>query len=135
MQASVLRAVENRVYVVRSANTGISCIIDDAAESYPASKMIRVRDVYHGVYFRHNILKQDERVFIPALVISFSVACGLFAAFLLLGLRWWRPKLAKPAISILLVCFSLASYIVSPAYAALSQDQAKNCLLGITAES
>ncbi len=29
-QASVLRAVENRVYVVRAANTGISCIIDDA---------------------------------------------------------------------------------------------------------
>jgi apolipoprotein N-acyltransferase len=29
MQASVLRAVENRVYVVRSANTGISCFIDD----------------------------------------------------------------------------------------------------------
>ncbi|MFA5039086.1 MAG: apolipoprotein N-acyltransferase [Candidatus Omnitrophota bacterium] len=30
MQASVLRAVENRVYVVRSANTGVSCVIDDA---------------------------------------------------------------------------------------------------------
>ncbi|MDD5019178.1 MAG: apolipoprotein N-acyltransferase [Candidatus Omnitrophica bacterium] len=28
-QASVLRAVENRVYVVRAANTGVSCIIDD----------------------------------------------------------------------------------------------------------
>jgi len=30
MQASVLRAVENRVYVVRAANTGVSCVIDDA---------------------------------------------------------------------------------------------------------
>lgn len=30
MQASVLRAVENRVFVLRSANTGISCIIDDS---------------------------------------------------------------------------------------------------------
>lgn len=30
MQASVMRAVENRVYVVRAANTGVSCIIDDA---------------------------------------------------------------------------------------------------------
>jgi apolipoprotein N-acyltransferase len=29
MQASVLRAVENRVYVVRAANTGVSCVIDD----------------------------------------------------------------------------------------------------------
>jgi apolipoprotein N-acyltransferase len=29
MQASVFRAVENRVFVVRSANAGISCIIDD----------------------------------------------------------------------------------------------------------
>lgn len=32
MQASVLRAVENRVFVVRSANTGISCFIDDTGK-------------------------------------------------------------------------------------------------------
>lgn len=29
MQASVFRAVENRVFVVRSANTGVSCVIDE----------------------------------------------------------------------------------------------------------
>jgi len=30
LEASVLRAVENRVFVLRAANTGVSCFIDDA---------------------------------------------------------------------------------------------------------
>ncbi|MGE5279915.1 MAG: apolipoprotein N-acyltransferase [Deltaproteobacteria bacterium] len=38
-QASVFRAVENRVYVVRAANTGISCIIDDTGR-----RVARVED-------------------------------------------------------------------------------------------
>ncbi|HQP91139.1 MAG TPA: apolipoprotein N-acyltransferase [Candidatus Omnitrophota bacterium] len=38
MQASVLRAVENRVVVVRAANTGISCFIDDRGKVYKEIK-------------------------------------------------------------------------------------------------
>jgi len=38
-QASVFRAVENRVYVVRAANTGVSCIIDDTGRT-----VMRVED-------------------------------------------------------------------------------------------
>ncbi len=38
MQSSVLRAVENRVVVVRSANTGISCFIDDTGKVYSLLK-------------------------------------------------------------------------------------------------
>jgi apolipoprotein N-acyltransferase len=38
MQASVLRAVENRVYVLRAANTGISCFIDYVGRPYAVVK-------------------------------------------------------------------------------------------------
>jgi apolipoprotein N-acyltransferase len=45
-QASVLRAVENRVYVVRAANTGVSCIIDDAGRIVAGVREEAGRETY-----------------------------------------------------------------------------------------
>lgn len=46
MQASVLRAVENRVYVIRAANTGISCFIDDKGKAYATVRDARGKPTF-----------------------------------------------------------------------------------------
>ncbi|MDD5617592.1 MAG: apolipoprotein N-acyltransferase, partial [Candidatus Omnitrophica bacterium] len=46
LQASVLRAVENRVYLLRAANTGVTCIIDNRGRVIKRMKDIKGRDIF-----------------------------------------------------------------------------------------
>ncbi|MBM3254546.1 MAG: apolipoprotein N-acyltransferase, partial [Candidatus Omnitrophica bacterium] len=44
-QASVFRAIENRVFVVRCANTGLSCFIDEKGKVYDKIRDVRGRNI------------------------------------------------------------------------------------------
>ncbi|OIO36883.1 MAG: apolipoprotein N-acyltransferase [Candidatus Omnitrophica bacterium CG1_02_44_16] len=132
MQASVLRAVENRAYVVRAANTGISCIIDDAGRVETSVINDKGKETFVTGSASGVIFKTGRKSFYTGVGDIFSVACGLYAALLMLIL-WRRPKLTKPFMSMFLVCISLAFcfalHAASPVYAAISQDQAKELSL------
>jgi apolipoprotein N-acyltransferase len=46
LQASVFRAVENRVYVLRAANTGVTCAIDQCGRIVKRLGKVRGRDIF-----------------------------------------------------------------------------------------
>ncbi|MEK7849214.1 MAG: apolipoprotein N-acyltransferase [Candidatus Omnitrophota bacterium] len=127
MQASVLRAVENRVYVVRAANTGISCIIDDVGRIEASVRDDKGKETFVTGSTSGVIFKTGRKSFYTGVGDIFSVACSLYAALLMLIL-WRRPK-SKSNRSIFLVCLFCVFYIASPAYAAISQDQQKELSL------
>lgn len=57
MYLSSLRAIENRRYVVRSANTGVSCFINSRGDIYKAS------DYDEPIALRDNIYLNDKKTF------------------------------------------------------------------------
>jgi apolipoprotein N-acyltransferase len=82
LSMSVFRAVENRVYLVRAANTGISCFID------PHGKINgRVRendkDIYVEGYLTREIIASKEKAFYTAYGDVFVYLCMLVTAVML----------------------------------------------------
>jgi len=90
---SVFRAVENRVYVIRCANTGISCIID------PCGRIVKrlqdenghdlfVRGILHGM-----IIPMESKTFYTRNGDIFPIL-AIAVSLVFIFLAWWKP-LAK----------------------------------------
>ena len=63
LSMSVMRAVENRVFVVRSANTGISCIIDPCGRVIDRVKDSDGRDIFVRGILTGAIIPSSEKTF------------------------------------------------------------------------
>ena len=86
---NVFRAVENRVYVVRAANTGVSCFID------PFGRVIgRVEEDSKDTYVRGHLTREitdsRERTFYTEYGDVFVYIC-LLAGFLIAVISFFKP--------------------------------------------
>lgn len=75
---SVIRAVENRTYVIRSANTGISAII------HPTGKVIKKTELLETSVLNGTVGKSDKKTFYTKYGDVFVGICFLFIIFNLL---------------------------------------------------
>jgi len=81
-EISVLRAVENRRYVVRAANGGISCIVDAYGRTLKSSKMFERTVVVGDVYLSNELtFYTRHRLLIPNIVLFFTLIVLLYAIF------------------------------------------------------
>jgi apolipoprotein N-acyltransferase len=83
---SVFRAVENRVFVIKCANTGISCIIDPYGRIVDYVKDAQGRNIFVQGVLSGSVIPLDSKTiytrygdWLPWLCISFSVIFILFA--------------------------------------------------------
>jgi len=93
VQASVFRAVENRVPVVRSANTGVSCFINQKGR-ITGSVSIYGKETFVEGYKQMEIYPTYKRSIYTALGDVFVYLCFAFFAFSLV-LRKYDNKIAK----------------------------------------
>lgn len=86
LQASVFRAVENRAYVLRAANTGISCIIDENGRIAHRVKDAAGKDIFVRGFIRADARKSKALSFYTRAGDWFVVLCAayifLFAIYL-----------------------------------------------------
>lgn len=83
---SVFRAVENRVYVVRCANTGISCIIDPWGRVVDRVKDETGRDIFVRGVLTGTVFPMDVRTFYTRFGDVFAGFCfAVSAGFLVAG--------------------------------------------------
>ncbi len=85
-QASVFRAVENRVNVVRAANTGLSCFIDQRGKITAEVKVGSDRLFVEGFEI-HDIVLTNAKTLYTEYGDIFAYICVLFAAFGLVRAR------------------------------------------------
>lgn len=69
LQASVFRAVENRVFLVRSANTGVSCFIGPSGRIVSYVKDNLAQTIFNTGY-------DTQRIFVEKVILSFYTARG-----------------------------------------------------------
>ena len=86
-QASVFRAVENRVFVVRSANTGISCIIDDKGKVVTTVKDAAGNEAFVTGFTTAFIYKTARRGLYTQIGDIFVFACILSMIWIILFRR------------------------------------------------
>ncbi|MCX5687018.1 MAG: apolipoprotein N-acyltransferase [Candidatus Omnitrophica bacterium] len=90
-QSSVFRAVENRVNVVRAANTGLSCFIDQkgritAAVGPPGN------EIFTDGYKIHDLVLTKTRTFYTVYGDLFAYLCVIIAVLCFLILKQYRRK-------------------------------------------
>jgi len=61
MQASVFRAVENRVYVLRAANTGVSCVIDSCGRIVKRLGGVKGKDIFVKGSIASEVYEKEDR--------------------------------------------------------------------------
>jgi len=89
LSATVFRAVENRVYVVRSANTGISCFIDPFGRIVDRVKDAQGRDIFVRGVLTGSVIPSDSKTLYTRygdLLVWLSFICSgvfLLTAFLM----------------------------------------------------
>lgn len=88
MQASVLRAVENRVPVVRAANTGITCVIDDMGRVISRVEDASRKPTYVTGFVTERLWSVGRRSFYSLGGDIFMMGClGMVVVFLWAPLR------------------------------------------------
>ncbi|MFC1646091.1 apolipoprotein N-acyltransferase [Candidatus Omnitrophota bacterium] len=96
LQASVFRAVENRIYVLRAANTGITCIIDNCGRVIKRVRDKDNRDIFVSGFVSGEVKKQDTLSFYSKFGDIFVLACGLYILwFAFYSVRHYRRKTKK----------------------------------------
>jgi apolipoprotein N-acyltransferase len=79
LQSSVFRAIENRVWVVRAANTGVSCFISPRGEVVATVKDETTGDeVFISGYKTHNISLEDKQSLYSRFGDLFVMCCFVF---------------------------------------------------------
>ena len=71
LSMTVFRAVENRLYLVRAANTGISAIID------PTGKILSQTGIFERTVLKGEVKYIDEKTFYAAYGDMFVYVCGI----------------------------------------------------------
>lgn len=85
---ATFRAIENRVYIARAANTGISAFID------PAGRIIKRSGLFIEDTLIHTIRISDNKTFYTSFGDLFAWFCSIFSIFLL-GLAKMRRPLCR----------------------------------------
>lgn len=91
MQASIFRAVENRVYCLRAANAGISCFIDDVGRVVATVADSIGKETFVTGSKTHFVYKTARRSFYPFLKDYFIFLCALYA-ILTIFFKWRRLR-------------------------------------------
>jgi apolipoprotein N-acyltransferase len=82
LSMTVFRAVENRLYIVRSANTGISAIID------PTGRIVAQTELFERTALRDAIKFINNRTFYSAYGDVFVIICmTILVCCIIIGLR------------------------------------------------
>ncbi len=94
LQSSVFRAIENRVYVLRAANTGITCIIDNCGRIIKQVKDKENRDIFVKGYVSGEVRKQDTLSIYSQFGDIFILFCGLYILWFAVYIRrqLWYDK-------------------------------------------
>ncbi|MFH1580540.1 MAG: apolipoprotein N-acyltransferase [Pseudomonadota bacterium] len=84
LSMTVFRAVENRLYLLRAANTGISAIID------PAGKIVAQTALFVDTSLLGRVRFIDTKTFYMAYGDAFTYLCFIYLAVILLN--FWKEK-------------------------------------------
>jgi len=87
VQSSIFRAVENRVNVVRAANTGVSCFIDQKGAITGAIGSEK-GSIFIDGFKIHDIVLNNTRTFYTTFGDIFAYICALFVLIVILRTRW-----------------------------------------------
>lgn len=83
---SIFRAIENRVYVFRSANTGVSCIID------PYGRVTKYLDIFVRGFLKDNIKILHKKTFYTKYGDVFVYFCIAFFVLIVYKQSIWKVK-------------------------------------------
>lgn len=90
-QNSVFRAVENRVSFVRSANTGLSCFIDQKGRIVDAVEHGK-RNLFVDGFKAHEIVLTRTKTFYNVYGDGFAILCALLTIAIPLSAGQWRNR-------------------------------------------
>ena len=92
-EISVVRAVENRRFVVRAANGGISCIIDPLGRTIKSSSMFERTVIVGDVYLSNKItFYTKHKLLIPTIVLMLTILVLLFVVGNLFKQKFGKKK-------------------------------------------
>jgi apolipoprotein N-acyltransferase len=95
LQASVFRAVENRVPVIRAANTGVSCFIDSTGKVLKRVKMGN-RDLFVSGHATESVPISRSKTFYTVYGDAFIYFCGFMLILLFITEFLLQERPSKP---------------------------------------
>lgn len=91
-QGSVFRAVENRINVVRAANTGLSCFIDPKGKIFAKVQDKTGKDIFVEGYKTAEITVSKKRSFYASCGDIFAIICLFFSVIFFLKIFVFRKQ-------------------------------------------